>query len=218
MSNMESLVEAVKAGEEEDAVTYVKAVIEEGHEVVNIVASLTDGMREVGDAFGKMELFLPEMIMAADAMTAAMDELKPLIEASAAGMVAKGTVVIGTVEGDVHVIGKEIVVRMLRANGFEVHDLGYNVNTLDFIKKAIEVKADIIGASALMSTTMPNQRELVKLLTEMGCRDDYHVIIGGAPVTQPWVEEIGADSWGENAAKSIEILEGIAEKIGKNNV
>ncbi len=218
MSNMESLVEAVKAGEEEDAVTYVKAVIEEGHEVVNIVASLTDGMREVGDAFGKMELFLPEMIMAADAMTAAMDELKPLIEASAAGMVAKGTVVIGTVEGDVHVIGKEIVVRMLRANGFEVHDLGYNVNTLDFIKKAKEVKADIIGASALMSTTMPNQRELVKLLTEMGCRDDYHVIIGGAPVTQPWVEEIGADSWGENAAKSIEILEGIAEKIGKNNV
>jgi corrinoid protein of di/trimethylamine methyltransferase len=215
---MESLVEAVKAGEEEDAVTYVKAVIEEGHEVVNIVASLTDGMREVGDAFGKMELFLPEMVMAADAMTAAMDELKPLIEASAAGMVAKGTVVIGTVEGDVHVIGKEIVVRMLRANGFEVHDLGYNVNTLDFIKKAIEVKADIIGASALMSTTMPNQRELVKLLTEMGCRDDYHVIIGGAPVTQPWVEEIGADSWGENAAKSIEILEGIAEKIGKNNV
>ncbi|MDP7489782.1 MAG: cobalamin-dependent protein [Arenicellales bacterium] len=218
MSNMESLVEAVKAGEEEDAVTYVKAVIEEGHEVVNIVASLTDGMREVGDAFGKMELFLPEMVMAADAMTAAMDELKPLIEASAAGMVAKGTVVIGTVEGDVHVIGKEIVVRMLRANGFEVHDLGYNVNTLDFIKKAKEVKADIIGASALMSTTMPNQRELVKLLTEMGCRDDYHVIIGGAPVTQPWVEEIGADSWGENAAKSIEILEGIAEKIGKNNV
>jgi|TARA_B100000959_G_scaffold3322_1_gene3650 corrinoid protein of di/trimethylamine methyltransferase len=215
---MESLVEAVKAGEEEDAVTYVKAVIEEGHEVVNIVASLTDGMREVGDAFGKMELFLPEMVMAADAMTAAMDELKPLIEASAAGMVAKGTVVIGTVEGDVHVIGKEIVVRMLRANGFEVHDLGYNVNTLDFIKKAKEVKADIIGASALMSTTMPNQRELVKLLTEMGCRDDYHVIIGGAPVTQPWVEEIGADSWGENAAKSIEILEGIAEKIGKNNV
>ena len=218
MSNMESLVEAVKAGEEEDAVTYVKAVIEEGHEVVNIVASLTDGMREVGDAFGKMELFLPEMVMAADAMTAAMDELKPLIEASAAGMVAKGTVVIGTVEGDVHVIGKEIVVRMLRANGFEVHDLGYNVNTLDFIKKAKEVKADIIGASALMSTTMPNQRELVKLLTEMGCRDDYHVIIGGAPVTQPWVEEIGADSWGENAAKSIEILEGIAKKIGKNNV
>ncbi|MDP6140864.1 MAG: cobalamin-dependent protein, partial [Arenicellales bacterium] len=145
MSNMESLVEAVKAGEEEDAVTYVKAVIEEGHEVVNIVASLTDGMREVGDAFGKMELFLPEMVMAADAMTAAMDELKPLIEASAAGMVAKGTVVIGTVEGDVHVIGKEIVVRMLRANGFEVHDLGYNVNTLDFIKKAKEVKADIIG-------------------------------------------------------------------------
>jgi|TARA_Y100000310_G_scaffold50625_1_gene46610 corrinoid protein of di/trimethylamine methyltransferase len=215
---MESLVEAVKAGEEEDAVTYIKAVIEEGHEVVNIVASLTDGMREVGDAFGKMELFLPEMIMAADAMTAAMDELKPLIEASAADMAAKGTVVIGTVEGDVHVIGKEIVVRMLRANGFEVHDLGYNVNTLDFIKKAKEVKADIIGASALMSTTMPNQRELVKLLTEMGCRDDYHVIIGGAPVTQPWVEEIGADSWGENAAKSIEILEGIAEKIGKNNV
>lgn len=214
MSNMESLVEAVKAGEEEDAVTYVKAVIEEGHEVVNIVASLTDGMREVGDAFGKMELFLPEMVMAADAMTAAMDELKPLIEASAAGMVAKGTVVIGTVEGDVHVIGKEIVVRMLRANGFEVHDLGYNVNTLDFIKKAKEVKADIIGASALMSTTMPNQRELVKMLTEMGCRDDFHVIIGGAPVTQEWVKEIGADSWGENAAKSIEILERVAKEKG----
>ena len=214
MSNMESLVEAVKAGEEENAATFTKVVIEEGHDVVKIAAALTAGMREIGEAFGKMEIFLPEMMLAADAMMAAMDELNPLIKKSAEGMKAKGIVVIGTVEGDVHVIGKEIVVRMLRANGFEVHDLGYNVNTLDFIKKAKEVNADIIGVSALMSTTMPNQRELVKMLTEMGCRDDFHVIIGGAPVTQEWVKEIGADSWGENAAKSIEILERVAKEKG----
>jgi corrinoid protein of di/trimethylamine methyltransferase len=216
MSNIESLVEAVKAGEDEDAVTFMKAVIKEGHDVIDIVAELTVGMREVGDQFGRMEIFLPEMVMAADAMTAAMEELKPLIEASASGMEAKGTVVLGTVEGDVHIIGKEIVARMLKANGFDVHDLGYNVNALDFLKKAEEVDADIVGASALMSTTMPNQRELVKLATELGVRDKYHMIIGGAPVTQQWVEETGADSWGENAAKSVDLLLDVSKNIKGN--
>ena len=216
MSNMESLVEAVQAGEDEDAVTFMKEVIKEGHDVIDIVAELTIGMREVGDQFGRMEIFLPEMVMAADAMTAAMEELKPLIDASASGMEAKAIVVIGTVEGDVHIIGKEIVARMLKANGFEVHDLGYNVNALAFIKKAQEVDADIIGASALMSTTMPNQRELIKLAAEIGVRDQYHMIIGGAPVTQQWVDETGADSWGENAAKSVELLLEVSKKIKGN--
>jgi methanogenic corrinoid protein MtbC1 len=170
MSALESLVEAVMAGEEADAVAATKEVIDEGLAVDDIIDALTGGMREVGEQFARMEAFLPELVMAAGAMQAAMDELQPLIEKSAAQEKKRGTVVVGTVEGDVHVIGKEIVVRLLRAQGFEVHDLGYNVNALDFVRKAEEVDADVIGASALMSTTMPVQKEIIAFLGEKGVR------------------------------------------------
>jgi methylmalonyl-CoA mutase cobalamin-binding domain/chain len=124
----------------------------------------------------------------------------------------KGRVVIGTVEGDMHEIGKNIIITLLTVQGFEVYDLGINVNVLDFVKKAVEVNADVIGASSLMTTTMPNQKDIIEILKEKGIRDKYHVIFGGAPVTQEWVDECGADSWGENAGIAVEILERVMKE------
>ncbi len=207
MTALKSLIDAVISGEEGTAAAAANEALRAGLAIDEIIAAMTAGMREIGDQFARMEIFLPEMVMAAEAMKAAMAELQPEIEKSAQAIEKKGTMVVGTVAGDVHVIGKEIVVRLLRAQGFEVHDLGFNVNALDFVKKAQEVGADIIGASSLMSTTMPAQQEIIEILKAKSVRDDYHVILGGAPVTQDWVAECGADSWGENAASSVEILE-----------
>jgi methanogenic corrinoid protein MtbC1 len=136
-----------------------------------------------------------------------MGVLEPEIQKSGMATEKQGTIVIGTVEGDMHEIGKNIVIILLEVHGFEVHDLGIDLNALDFVRKAQEVKADIIGASSLMTTTMPNQKDIIEFLKEKGIRDQYHLILGGAPVTQEWVDACGADSWGENAGTSVEILE-----------
>ncbi len=207
MATLEKLVEVVQEGEEREAVATAGKAIQEGIPVDEIIEALTAGMREIGDRFARMEIFLPEMMLAAQAMQAVMRELEPEIRKSATPTEKKGTVVIGTVEGDMHEIGKDIVITLLQVQGFDVHDLGADVNALDFVRKAEEVHADIIGASALMSTTMPGQREIIEFLKEKGVREKYHVILGGAPVTREWVKECGADSWGENAGVAVEILE-----------
>ena len=215
MTTLDTLVKAVMDGEEDDAVAGAKRVLEEGVAVEQVIEALTAGMREIGEQFARMEIFLPEMMFAAQAMKAVMGMLEPQLEQTAAALEKKGTVVIGTVEGDMHEIGKDIVLTLLQVQGFQIVDLGINVNALDFIKKAEEVNADIIGASSLMTTTMPNQKDIIEILKEKGIRDRYHVILGGAPVTQEWVDQCGADSWGENAGKAVETLERVMEERGK---
>jgi corrinoid protein of di/trimethylamine methyltransferase len=207
MTALKELVEAVVDGRDDAAVVAAKQVIAEGVAVDQVIDALTAGMRDIGEQFAQMEIFLPEMMMAARSMQAAMEVLEPEIKKSGVATEKKGIILIGTVEGDMHEIGKHIVVTLLEVQGFEVHDIGINVNALDFVKKAQEVNADIIGASSLMTTTMPNQKDIIDILEEKGMRDQYHVILGGAPVTQEWVDECGADSWGENAGTSVEILE-----------
>lgn len=207
MTTLQTLVEAVQNGDESEAIVAVEKVIQDGTAVGEIVKALTAGMRKVGDRFARMEIFLPEMMLAAQAMQAVMEDLEPELQKSAMSMEKQGVVVIGTVEGDMHEIGKDIVITMLQVQGFEVHDLGANVNALDFVRKAEDVQADIIGASALMTTTMPGQKEIIEFLKEKGIREKYHVTLGGAPVTREWVEECGADSWGENAGVTVQILE-----------
>jgi len=215
MTTLETLVKAVMDGEENEAIVAAKKVIEEDLAIDKIIEALTAGMREIGEQFARMEIFLPEMMMAAHTMKAVMRELEPELQKSATVMEKKGSIVIGTVEGDMHEIGKDIVITLLQVQGFEVHDLGINVNALDFVRKAEEINADIIGASSLMTTTMPNQKDVIEILKEKGVRDRYHVILGGAPVTQEWVDECGADSWGENAGKAVEILEHVMEERRK---
>jgi corrinoid protein of di/trimethylamine methyltransferase len=197
----------VQEGEDDAAVQAAQEALATSCDLNALIGGLTKAMRQVGDRFERMEIFLPEMLLAARAMQAVMKLVEPEMARQAIKREAKGTVVIGTVAGDMHEIGKDIVITMLRAQGFAVHDLGANVNALDFIRKAEEVGADVIGASALMSTTMPAQREIIELLQAKGLREKYHVILGGAPVTRQWVEQAGADSWGENAAQAVSLLE-----------
>lgn len=215
MTTLQALVGAVIDGDEDSAVVATKKVIEEKIAIEEVISALTEAIREVGEMFARMEIFLPGMVMSSRAMKAAMTELEPEIKAAGVTLEKKGTVVIGTVEGDMHEIGKFIVITVLQSQGFEVHDLGIDVNALDFVKKAEEVKADIIGSSSLMTTTMPKQREIITILEAKGLRDKYHVILGGAPVTQEWVDESGADSWGENASVAVDILERVMEERGK---
>jgi methanogenic corrinoid protein MtbC1 len=196
MSTLASLVLAVQDGDEEQAVELAQQAITQAIPVQMIVDNLTAAMREIGDRFARQEIFLPEMMLA-----------EPELVRTAATTAKKGVVVIGTVEGDMHEIGKDIAITMLKVAGFEVHDLGANINALAFIRKAEDIHADIIGASALMTTTMPNQKEIVGILEAKGLRNKYHVILGGAPVTAEWVKEAGADSFGENAGVAVEILE-----------
>ncbi len=207
MSTLDDLVLAVQDGDAGRAGELARSALDEGTDVKGMVDRLSAGMREVGDQFGTGDIFLPELMLAARAMQSAMDVLQPRLLESSEATVRRGTIVIGTVKGDVHEIGKDIAITMLRAAGFDVHDLGRDVNALDFVKRAEELRADVIGASALMTTTMPAQKELVDILVAKGLRDKYHVILGGAPVTPEWVAEAGADSWGEDAGTAVKVLE-----------
>lgn len=211
-AKLQYLVKAVVDGDRAESLTAVKDVIAEGVAANLIIEALTAGMREVGDQFASGEIFLPELMYAGYAMKAVMAELEPELLKSSIDLKKKGRVVIGTVEGDMHEIGKHIVSILLQAQGFEVHDLGTNVNALNFVRKAEELNADIIGVSALMTTTMPNQKDIIEILKVKGIRDKYHVILGGAPVSQEWVDHCGADSWGENAAVTVKILEEVSEQ------
>ena len=211
MSKLDVLKKAVLDGDLDAAIGAVAPVVEEGTPPELIIDALTEGMREVGEQFALMEIFLPEMMMAARAMKGVMKVLEPVLEKHAISTQKKGIVVIATVEGDMHEIGKDIAASLLEVAGFEVHDLGVNVNALEIIKAAENHNADIIGVSALMTTTMPQQADLIELLKAKGIRDKFHVILGGAPVTQEWIEESDADSWGENAATAVIVLEAMME-------
>ena len=207
MTIVDTLVQAVQEGDAAQAADLARLAVEEDADAAALVDALAAGMRTVGDRFGAGEIFLPELMLAARAMQGAMDVLQPRLLGSAAATAKQGVIVVGTVKGDVHEIGKDIAITMLRAAGFEVHDLGRDVSALDFVRRAAEVRADVIGASALMTTTMPAQKELVDILVAKGLREKYHVILGGAPVTPEWVDEAGADSWGEDAGTAVKVLE-----------
>jgi len=159
------------------------------------------GITEVGDLFDRGQIFLPELMLAAAAMKAGSAICIAALPASEVKAAKK--VVIGTVEGDVHDIGKSIVVSFLLANGFEVYDIGRDVAIEKFVEKTREVNADVVGASALLTTTMEGQRTVIEELKKAGLRDKVKVIIGGAPVSQPWADRIGADAYAENAVDGV---------------
>jgi corrinoid protein of di/trimethylamine methyltransferase len=161
------------------------------------------GMSEVGQQFGAGQLFLPDVIMAAEAMKKAVAVLEPEMAKHGTRREVLGRVVLGTVKGDVHEIGKSLVGTLLSANGFEVHDLGVDVPFARFAEKAREVGADIVGVSALLTTTMTGQRNVIEALDDMGLRSTVKVMVGGAPVTRSWAEEIGADGYSEDALGAV---------------
>jgi trimethylamine corrinoid protein len=195
--------QAVLEGDEEAAEAMANKVIAEGINPVEIInEGLTPAMTEVGDGFANEEIPLPAVLIAAEAMTKAIEIMEPHIPKDEVAR-KLGTVVIGTVEGDIHDIGKRIVATMLKVYGFEVHDLGRDVPIDVFVEKAKELKPDILGSSALMTTTMGGQKILEEKLREAGIRDKLKTMIGGAATTQEWADRIGCDCYAEDANDTV---------------
>ncbi len=196
--SLDQLSKLVEDGEAEDSVAMARELLAAGADPLEILDKLTQTMQRIGALFANLDIFLPEVMLAGEALTAVVDIVKPELKVTER-VLAKGKVVIGVVKGDLHEIGKNIVKLMLETNGFEVKDLGYDVDSLDFIKAAEEMGADFIGASALMTTTLPGQEEIIEFLKDKGLRDKYKVVIGGAPASQLWADKIKADLYCEDA-------------------
>ena len=210
--SFQALCQAVEAGNTPDAEDLTRKFLDEGKDPLDMIAALTETMNKLGELFERLEIFLPQLILAGEALTASVEILRPRIMENGEQGAPKGKVVIGVVKGDLHAIGKNIVKLMLDTNGFEVRDLGYDVDSLTFIKEAEAMGADIIGASSLMTTTMPGQKEIIELLKEKGLRDRYKVVIGGAPTGQEWADQIGADLWCEDATSAPKLMAELLQK------
>lgn len=178
-----------------------------GYDAAAIIDMLTQGINEVGNKFEAMECFLPELILAADAMENSMTILRPEIEKLDLQVGPTGTIAMATVQGDIHDIGRNIVIAMLRASGFRVHDLGHDVKADTIIDKAVDLKADIIGLSSLLTTSLPYARDVLSLLEVRGLRNNFKVAMGGGAVTPEYCEQIGADGYGRDAASSVKLVQ-----------
>lgn len=210
----EGLSQAVIEGEPDRAKEGASQVLAAGADPLDVVDNvLSPAMTEVGRRFEKGDYFIPNVVMASQAMKAAMTILGPALAAREQVRSSLGTVVIGTVEGDIHEIGKSLVATMLEAAGFIVHDLGVDVPAAAFVSKTQEVGADVIGLSSLLTTTMRNQQAVIQALKEAGLRDRVKVIIGGAPTSPEWAKKIGADAYAENANEAVGVIRGLVGAV-----
>jgi len=202
----EDLKEAIIHMDEERAVMAANDLIAQGMDPLEgIEKGLSPGMLVMGDKFNQGECYLPHLILAGNTFNAAIKILEPEILKRGAEKTRTGVVVLGTVKGDIHKIGKDILAMLLKTRGFEVHNLGEDVSMLSFVNKAEELNADIIGMSSLLTTTMPAQKEVVDLLKEKGIRDKYTVMVGGGVVSQEWADEIGAEGYAETAEEGVKM-------------
>ncbi len=197
--------ESIQSFEEERVLSAVKKALEKGVDPSEIIEKgIAAALKTVGEKFEKGEYFLTELVSAAEPAQKAVKELlEPELRKKTGKTKRMGKIVLGTVEGDIHSIGKNIVAAMFFASGYEVIDLGEDVPAEEFAKKAKEVNADIVGASALLTTTLPGQRNVIEALKAEGIRDKVKVIFGGAPCTPEWVKEIGGDGYAENAVQAV---------------
>lgn len=207
------LRKAITQGNEAMTVKLTKNLLTEGIDPLEIFDDgLAKGLREVGDKFGKGEAWLIDLLGASSAMEAAMKVLEPVLEKSSKQQRYLGRVLIGTVKGDIHDIGKNIVNTILKANGFEVTDLGKDVPKETFINKVKELQPDILGMSALLTMTIPEQRDVIEALKMEGLRSMVKVIIGGAMTTEEWSQEIGADGYGADQNDAVEVAKSLLRK------
>jgi corrinoid protein of di/trimethylamine methyltransferase len=198
------MAQAVIDGEAEEAAALARQALDQGVDPLEAInAGYSAGMDVVGELYSSGEYFLPDLIMGGEAMKLALAVLEPALKASGRSRQVLGIVVLGTVKGDIHEIGKSLVGSMLAANGFEVFDLGIDVESDVFVVKAREYNADIVALSALLTTTMLHQREVIEHLAEAGVRGRVKVMVGGSPVTQSWADQIGADGFAEDAANAV---------------
>jgi len=204
MSIIEEMSELLQKGRAKNVKALVQQALDENMDPKEILnKGLLDGMMIIGAKFKNNEVFVPEVLVAARAMNAGLTVLEPkLVEV---GNEPVGKAVIGTVQGDLHDIGKNLVTMMFKGAGFEIYDVGVDVESAVFADKAEEVGADVIGMSALLTTTMPKMQECIDLLKERGIRDKYVVMVGGAPVNESFAEQIGADYYTPDAATAAEV-------------
>jgi len=215
MSKEDTLARMEKAiieGNKQEAEALAREALEEKMDLLEVIEKgYVRGIQTVGDLWERGEYFLPELITSAECMKAAMSILQPELEKAQIQAQSKGKVVIGTVEGDIHDIGKNLVASMLAANGFNVIDLGADVNLERFVEKAEEENADFICLSALLTTTMLGQKRVIEVLKEKNLTPRIKVLVGGAPVNQKWADDIGADGYGENAMKAVKVAQNISK-------
>jgi len=201
-----AMAQSIIDGESEDAEDLAKQAIELGIDPLDAInKGFVVGVDHVGELFSTGEAFLPELVMAGEAMKTAVSVLEPEMSKQGTERKLLGTVVLGTIEGDIHDIGKTLVGTMLSAAGFKVFDLGVNVPVMSMVETARNENADIIGVSALLTTTMTKQRDVVEALDDMGMRPTVKIMVGGAPVTRNWADEIGADAFSEDAVGAVAV-------------
>ncbi|UCH95909.1 MAG: corrinoid protein [Candidatus Aminicenantes bacterium] len=204
--------EAIEKGDADAALQLAKQGLNQGINGIELLnKGFIPGINKVGDLFGEGQLFLPELIMSANAMQGVIEIINAVLEKTGDKQV-QGKVVLGTVEGDLHDIGKTIVVSLLKANGFEVMDLGRDVPADRFIKEAEAFGADVIGTSALLTTTMSVQKDLEEKLKEKSLKGKFKTIVGGAPVTERWAKRIGADAYAADATDGVRKIKELLEK------
>jgi len=195
--------QAIIDQDKDKAIKIAERIISEGGNPLELMnEGFIPGINEVGDQFGRGQLFLPELVQAANVMKVVTDIINDALPEQKEKQ-EKGTILMATVQGDVHDIGKCIVVSLLRANGFTVHDIGRDVATEVIIEEAVNINANIIGTSALLTTTMGRQKDLEKELKKAGLRDRFKTIVGGAPVTKRWADKIHADAYAEDAQDAV---------------
>lgn len=213
---LRTLAQAVTEGDDTKVVALVSEALEEGTPTsVVLQDGLVPGLQTLGERFKDGTVFLPEVLIACRAMNAGVDVLKPHF--SLGDRPSKGTVVLGTVEGDMHDIGKNLVKLMLESSGFDVEDLGTDVPSEDFVSAARDTKAHVVAMSALLTITMPSMSDTVRSLVEAGLRDSVKVLIGGAPVTREFADEIGADGFAEDCVSAVDEAARLMESRGGAN-
>jgi corrinoid protein of di/trimethylamine methyltransferase len=207
--------DAVANGDTDALLSAIRSVLDTEDPLVIIQKGMMPGLKRVGDLFGRGEIFLPEMLMAAESFQDGMKLIEPKLVSSGKKLEKTATVVFGTVMTDIHEIGKNIVITLMKTHGFEVHDLGANVSPTTFVQRAESAGADIIAMSSLMTTTMTYQKDVIDYLKEKGLRNKYIVLVGGGPVNPEWAEQIGADGTSDSAVGAVDVAERlIANKRG----
>jgi corrinoid protein of di/trimethylamine methyltransferase len=206
----QKMAQSILDGDTEAAVVLARQAMAEGLDPLEAISrGYVVGVNQVGESFAKGEAFLPELVMAGEAMKAAVGELEPEMKKRGTQRKMLGKVVLATVEGDIHEIGKSLVGTMLSASGFEVYDLGVDVPAGKILAKVKEVGADVVGLSALLTTTMVKQKEVIEALEREGLRQRVKVMVGGAPVTRDWVQKIEADGYSEDAIGAVAVAKGL---------
>jgi len=210
---LNTIKKAIVEGDKDEAVQLAQRAITEKMDLNEVIEKgYIPGIQRVGQLWEEGEYFLPELITSAECMKAAMKIIQPELGKAQIDIRSAGTIVIGTVEGDIHDIGKNLVASILSANGFDVVDLGADVELETFIEKAEEVNANLICLSALLTTTMTGQKKLIEFLKERGLYGRFKVMVGGAPVNQKWADDIGADGYSENALTAVGAAKKLTEK------